>query len=54
MTYDFRADLEPDPSIRRTALSKMLLEGRVVHEELLNELYAEINARYGSNFKLPE
>jgi ribonuclease Z len=44
----------PDPSVRRTALSEMLLEGRVVHEELLNELYAEINARYGSNFKLPE
>jgi ribonuclease Z len=44
----------PDPSIRRTELSQLMLEGRVVHKELLEELYAEINARYGSNFKLPE
>ncbi len=44
----------PDVSIRRTELSKLMLGGRVVHKELLNELYAEINARYGSNFKLPE
>jgi hypothetical protein len=30
------------------------LAGRVVHKELLEELYAEHNARYGSNFQLPE
>ena len=44
----------PDPKLRRTALSKMMFEGRVVHTELLNELYAEHNARFGSKFKLPE
>jgi len=44
----------PDPSLTRTELSELMLGGRVVHEELLNELYAEINARYGSNFQLPE
>ncbi len=43
----------PDPSIRRTELSQLMLDGRVVHKELLEELYAEINARYGSNFQLP-
>ena len=32
----------------------MMLDGRVVHKELLKELYAEHNAKYGSNFKLPQ
>ena len=43
----------PDASLLRTALSDYMLGGRVVHKEALEELYAEINAKYGSNFKLP-
>jgi len=44
----------PDPSIRRAALSKLLLEGRVVHKDVLQEVYDDINKRFGSNVKLPE
>ena len=44
----------PDPSLRRTELSKDLLAGRVVHRELLQEIYAEINKQFGSNAKVPE
>jgi ribonuclease Z len=44
----------PDPSLRRVSFSDEMLAGRVVHKELLEELYAEHNAKYGSNFKLPE
>jgi ribonuclease Z len=44
----------PDPSIRRVGFSQEMLAGRVVHKELLEELYAEHNAKYGSNFKLPQ
>ena len=43
----------PWSTLRRTALSEYMLGGRVVHKELLEELYAEHNAKYGSNFKLP-
>ncbi len=42
-----------DPSIRRTELSPLTHGGRVIHKEVLEELYAEINARHGSNFQLP-
>jgi ribonuclease Z len=44
----------PDPSLRRTALSKQMLEGRVVHREVLQEVYDDINERYGSNEKVPQ
>jgi hypothetical protein len=44
----------PDPSLRRTALSEMMLEGRVVHREVLQEVYDDINQRFGSNEKVPE
>ena len=44
----------PDPSIRRTALSEMLLEGRVVHRDVLQEVYDDINTRFGSNEKVPD
>ena len=45
--------LPPDPSIRRTELSKMLLEGRVVHRDVLEEVYNYINKRFGSNEQVP-
>ena len=44
----------PDPKLQRTALSEFMLGGRVVHTDLLNEIYAEINEQFGSNAKLPE
>jgi len=43
----------PDPSIRRTALSKMMLEGRIVHRDVLEEVYKEVNEKFGSNEKVP-
>ena len=44
----------PDPSLQRTALSKDMLAGRVVHKDILKEIYSEINEQYGSNAKVPE
>ena len=44
----------PDPTIRRTELSEKLLEGRVIHREVLQEVYDDINQRFGSNEKVPE
>ena len=44
----------PDPSIRRTALSDKMKDGRVVHREVLKEVYADINKRFGSNEKVPD
>jgi ribonuclease Z len=44
----------PDPKLQRTALSDFMLGGRVVHRELLEEIYAEINEQFGSNAKVPE
>jgi ribonuclease Z len=44
----------PDPSIRRTALSEMMLGGRVVHRDVLEEVYGYINEKFGSNEKVPE
>jgi ribonuclease Z len=44
----------PDPSLRRTALSPDMLEGRVVHREVLQDVYDDINERFGSNEKVPE
>ena len=43
----------PDPSIRRTALSTMMLEGRIVHRDVLEEVYKEVNEKFGSNEKVP-
>jgi ribonuclease Z len=43
----------PDPKIRRTALSKMMLEGRVVHRDVLEDVYREINEKFGSNEQVP-
>jgi ribonuclease Z len=44
----------PDPALRRTALSPDMLKGRVVHREVLQEVYDDINSRFGSNEKVPE
>ena len=38
--------LPPDPKLRRTAMSDFVKSGRVVHKELLEEIYAEINEQF--------
>ncbi len=44
----------PDPSLRRVGFSKEMLEGRIVHREVLQEVYDYINKRFGSNEKVPD
>ena len=46
--------IPPDPSLNQTPMSEFTLGGRVVHRELLEEIYAEINEQFGSNAKVPE
>ena len=46
--------MPPDPKLRRTALSKKMLAGRVVHRDVLEAVYADINKRFGSKEKVPE
>ena len=46
--------MPPDPSLNQTPMSEFTLGGRVVHRELLEEIYAEINEQFGSNAKVPE
>ena len=43
----------PDIKLQRTVLSDYMKSGRVVHRELLEEIYAEINEQFGSNAKVP-
>ncbi len=43
----------PDPSLRRVALSKDMIEGRVVHRDVLEEIYDYINKKFGSNEQVP-
>jgi len=43
----------PDPSIRRVSMSEMMIDGRVVHRDVLEEVYKEVNEKFGSNEKVP-
>jgi len=43
----------PDPSILRTEFSDFIIGGRVVHQDVLEEIYAEINEMYGTNIPVP-
>ena len=43
----------PDRSLRRTTMSQFTVGGRVVHRELLKEIYADINKKYGTNIPAP-
>jgi len=43
----------PDPKLLRTEFSQWLLDGRVVHRDVLEEIYSEINEMFGSNAKVP-
>jgi ribonuclease Z len=44
----------PDPSLARTTMSEFTKGGRVVHTDVLKEIYAEINEKFGSNAQLPK
>jgi ribonuclease Z len=46
-------NVPPDPSLQRTQFSEMMLGGRVVHTDILEEIYAEINEMYGTNIPVP-
>jgi ribonuclease Z len=43
----------PDPKIRRVEMSQEMLDGRVVHRDILQTVYDEINKRFGSKEKVP-
>ena len=43
----------PDVSLRRVGFSDFILEGRVVHQDVLETVYAEINERYGTSVPVP-
>ena len=43
----------PDPSLRRVQMSKDMIDGRVVHRDVLEKVYSEINDKFGSNAKVP-
>jgi ribonuclease Z len=43
----------PDPKLRRVALSKKMLEGRVVHRDVLEDVYNYINEKFGSSERVP-
>ena len=46
--------LPPDVSLRRTFLSQEMRDGRVVHRDVLETVYAYINEKFGSNESVPE
>lgn len=43
----------PDPALVRTELSQEMLDGRIVHRDVLEEIYSEINEQFGSDAKVP-
>jgi len=45
--------MPPDPKLRRTELSAMMRDGRIVHRDVLEEVYNYINERFGSNETVP-
>jgi ribonuclease Z len=47
-------NVPPDPSLQRTQFSEMMLGGRVVHSDILEEIYAEINEMYGTSIPVPK
>ena len=44
--------MPPDPSLR-IGFTPEMMQGRVVHEDVIREIYAEINERYGTNVQPP-
>ena len=44
----------PDVNLQRTFMSEYYKENRVVHKDILEVIYEEINQMYGTNEKVPE
>ena len=47
------AHVPPDPNDQRTTFSDFITDGRVVHTDVLEEIYAEINELYGTDIPVP-
>ena len=45
--------IESRSEARRVDFSDYILEGRVVHQDVLETIYAEINERYGTSVPVP-
>jgi ribonuclease Z len=43
----------PDPELQRVELSDFLRDARVVHRDVLEDIYKEINEKFGSNETVP-
>ena len=43
----------PDPKLQRVAMSQKMREGRVVHRDVLEDVYKYINEKFGSNERVP-
>jgi ribonuclease Z len=43
----------PDPKLQRTKMSQEMIEGRIVHRDVLQDVYAHINEKFGSNEQVP-
>jgi ribonuclease Z len=43
----------PDPELQRVELSDFLRDARVVHRDVLEDIYKEINEQFGSNETVP-
>jgi ribonuclease Z len=43
----------PNPALQRVALSEDMIKGRVVHRDVLEEVYDYINKKFGSNEEVP-
>ncbi len=46
--------IPPDVNLQRTFMSEYYKEGRVVHKDILEVIYDEINQMYGINEKVPD
>ena len=44
----------PNVKLQRTVMSDWLKDGRVVHKDILEVIYKEINEEYGINEQVPE
>ena len=45
---------QPDTRLCRVAMLQNMRERRVVHRDVLKEVYEDINKRFGSNEKVPD
>ena len=44
----------PDVKLQRTFMSDWVKDGRVVHKDILEVIYGEINEQYGINEQVPQ